>query len=276
MQNFIMPMHCNTVSIRKIENLESIDIEGKRVFLRTKYLILTDGKKWKVLEVYLKRTIGLMRPVKDVRVISEPEETQFVNAPEIDVMNPCSMLTEAIHYGKTLVVRGKWGLYSFIKITGNVRKIMVVDVVPPCPPRIESLILDNYHASNISPFAIVRKYIDLNEIDIDGDVILPCPVEGYSSNKKIYYVSQKMPNTNDVTVIGCRLTRKIVGKKYDFISICPLDFAKEIKSNLPIITRCCEVMNGIKRDGNIYCVQYGCTSKDIISVLKDIETKFYD
>ncbi|HID27416.1 MAG TPA: hypothetical protein EYP22_06300, partial [Methanosarcinales archaeon] len=100
----MIPDHCKKVSVKEVDFALTKDniyntLIGSKLYLATKYLILKNDRDIAVVEVSLKNASkyekSLFREVIEVKIISLPEETIFIEDPEVDVLNKNMLLAKA-------------------------------------------------------------------------------------------------------------------------------------------------------------------------------------
>jgi len=171
----LIPEHCRDVGIKDVDfplDPESImkAWKGKRIYFRTKYLVLRNGDKHSVLGVR-STADGDMNDVDDIDIISLPDETVWVEDAEIDVLSPTQLVRVALqHPGKTVVVKGAFDHVSFVK-DPEVKRIRVFDVVPPAS-KLVSLVRSIVDSQAIS------VAVDVEEDLVDMNVLGRCEDRG--------------------------------------------------------------------------------------------------
>jgi hypothetical protein len=274
----IMPEHCREVGLKDVdfhltqENIEKSAV-GKKVYFRTRFLVLRNGKECCVLRIDPEGD-GVMNDVVNVETLSLPEDSIWIDEPAIDVLSPSSIVGVALdHPGKTVVVRGSHEHVSFVK-DPKAYEIRVVDVVPPHPPKLLSLVRTVLESQAIDvPVRVVEEITDLGVLarDVETDeIILPCKGE-ILTEKKVHYLAQS-PEVGDATLIGCEYSKKVAKEIYDneipFIQMCPKRIARD--SDTPGITKCCELQSGFEVEGNLAVVPWGARVDDIVQALKHL------
>lgn len=134
---------------------------------------------------------------------------------------------------------------SFIKgiIT---QRLIVVENVPPYPPKLSRLV-DIALDSGFIEYPILKEECifdiskKIDEVDTEA-VMFPCKVSELSADIPSYFLDGAPIIQHKVTLIGCHLSKRIYVELYKqdvpFINICPLD---SINPNIRTIVRCCKV-----------------------------------
>jgi len=273
----LKPEHCREVGIKDVDfplNQESIvkAWKGKRIYFRTKYLVLRSGDEHCVLGVKSTAS-GVMNDVDDIDIISLPDETVWVEDAEIDVLSPTQLVRVALqHPGKTVVVRGAFDHVSFVKDPEAMR-IRVFDVVPPAS-KLVSLLRDVADSQAISVAVDIEEdLVDINVLAEDvrtEEILLPC--EGELATEKTVLYLAKGPAVHDATLIGCEFSKKVAkelyGRDLPFIQMCPRRIIN--RTDVPTIVKCCELQSGFEIDGNMAIVPWGARTEDVAQAVEHL------
>lgn len=277
----MLPEHCKDVAVKEVsfdlteENISN-NIKGKCAYTRCEYYVLRNGNDTAVLSITKADGIELFRPIISHMIISMPEDTVYLKDEKINVINQPAMAEISQHYpDKTVVVEGEFGHVSFTA-PGKPLRLNVLDVVPPYPSKLSSLVKTALDSGMID-LPIVAEYSDL-DVNIlakavnDDAVLFPCKASGIRSDKKDYYLDQ-LPEINEkCTLIGCELSEKIYHSIYnediERIEICPRKLAPQ--DDQKRIVKCCKIKNGHKLDGNCVIVPWGATVKEVIDAINDL------
>ena len=103
------------------------------VYRRTRYVIARHGDASAVAEVSKESEQPLFSPVTAVTVLSRPDETALVDAPDVDTAVPTQLARVAIGQApgaRCVIVRGRYGHVSFILDPAPIR----IRVSRWCPP----------------------------------------------------------------------------------------------------------------------------------------------
>ncbi|MFQ6106867.1 MAG: hypothetical protein ACE5QF_04690 [Thermoplasmata archaeon] len=274
----IIPEHCREVGVKEVDfPLTSENImeawKGKRIYFRTKFLVLRKGDDCCVLSVESK-PLGVLNDIQSIEIVSLPKETIWVEDSEADVLSPTMMVRAALSYpGKTVIVSGAFDHVSFVKDPGF-NRIRVFDVVPPHPSKLVALVERVADSHDITvPLEIVEEILDLNDLAKEvgtDEIMLPCEGE-LATKKKVLHLSRS-PDIRDATLVGCEYSKKIArelyGRDLPFIQICPKRIVGE--SDLPTIVKCCELQSGYEIDGNLAVVPWGARTEDVTKAIRHL------
>lgn len=286
----MMPKHCKEVGLKEVDYpLTEQEIKnhlmGRKFYTRTRYLVLTRGKEWAVADLKKRDIRALFREVVGVKVISLPKETVFIEEPKIDVLNPTSMTELAMdHPGKTVIIKGMYEHISFVN-NPEFTELKVIDVVPPNPSKLSTLLSEVLSLNMIKvPMNIQIKVIDLNQLanNIDSKAVMfPCYCSGLQYGSRTLYLDKhpklKKTDIEDITLIGCELSKRIFKELYGetpkFMNFCPKEHLDRSMKDQIILTRCCKVKEGYRLEGNTAIVPWGATHKEVIEAIEKLLLK---
>ena len=273
-------MHCKDVSMRDVDvplDEDSIgDLMGSWTsYVRTDDLVLRNGDDYAVVELLKAPGNGLFRKVVGYRIVSLPGDTVFLDLPDLDVLNtPALAAVQAEHPGKAVVVRGMFSHINYIKDVVP-QRLVVVDNVPPSPSKLGVLVRMALASGYVDhPIVPEDRIIDmadkLSEVATDA-VMFPCRVSNLSADIPYYFLDDAPEVDEDVTLIGCHLSKRIhtalYGGDVPFINVCPADY---VDSSEKTIVKCCKVKTGHELDGNVVRVPWGATVPEVVEALNDL------
>lgn len=270
-------MHCKDASMREVdvpltpENIARL-MDGWRAYVRAEALILRNGDDYAVVELHKADGKGLFRDVEGYRLISLPENTVFVEDPDLDVLNlPAMAVLQSGHPGKAVVVRGMFSHISYVKDLEPLR-LTVVDNVPPAPSKLGVLVRIALASGFVDlPVVMEERIIDMlskvPEVETEA-VMFPCRASHLSSDKPFYFLDDSPEVDRPVTLIGCHLSRRIYRELYGsdvpFINVCPADHVRDGEKT---IVKCCKVKQGYELDGDVVRVPWGATVPEVVDAI---------
>ena len=273
-------MHCKDVSMRDVDvplDEDSIgDLMGSWTsYVRTDDLVLRNGDDYAVVELIKAPGNGLFRKVVGYRIVSLPQDTVFLDLPDLDVLNtPALAAVQAEHPGKAVVVRGMFSHINYIKDVVP-QRLVVVDNVPPSPSKLGMLVRMALASGYVDhPIVPEDRIIDmadkLSEVGTDA-VMFPCRVSNLSADIPYYFLDDAPEVDDEVTLIGCHLSKRIYTALYGgdvpFINVCPADYVDPSEKT---IVKCCKVKTGHELDGNVVRVPWGATVPEVVEALNDL------
>lgn len=250
-------LHCRSVSLRDVTHPLTPDeirseVPGREVYHLTDILVLRNGDDHAVCRLQTTGR-GLMREVDDVEVLSLPDDTVAVDRPDLDVFNPSAMARVVEdHDGATVVVHGRYG-YTGVARPGPVRRVAVVDLVPPDDPRLlemaRALLLADPPPT---PVVLEPHLVDAEEETPDSDDPVLQPCVGRAAGPYLDRGPDLTPDEADrAVVVGCELSRRIFlglyGTEPELVDVCPLSNAPDG----PCLARCCLVQDVERKDGTV-------------------------
>jgi len=287
--NRMIPAHCADVGVKETdiplteEGLRRYFI-GRMSYSRTKFYVLKNGEEWAVVKVAKEKRTNLFSPITEMKVLSLPDRTEFVGRPDLDVLDIGGLLRiQAEHPGKLVIVQGRFEHVSFVDVPLPA-KIGLIDVVPPEPSKLETLI--GQLVGDESEIIDLRtKKIDLSHIvqDIPPEdlIFLPCRVtdremRDVCSGREALFLD-KSPDVDGSRLssshlIGCSLSSRIFKELYSFEprlhNICPRGFCESEEIGLPTIARCCKVKSGVQVDGDTVFLPWGANLCEVSEALR--------
>ena len=270
-------MHCKDVSMRDVD----IDLDGESIaslmedwtaYVRTDDLILRNGDRYAAVHLVKEQGSGLFRKVVGYEILSLPEDTVYIEVPELDVLNiPALAEIQTRYPGKAVVVRGMFSHVNFIKDLEPLR-LMVVDNVPPSPAKL-GVLVEKALASGFVDMPVVPevRVIDMadkvSEVETK-EVMFPCRVSHLEAPMPFSFLDDAPEEVGDVTLIGCHLSQRIFRSLYNrevpFINVCPADFTE---LGVKTIVKCCKVKQGYELDGDVVRVPWGATVPEVVDAI---------
>ena len=278
----IMPSHCRQVSIvetnQNIPNNEEALREiafDREVYETTQYLLVGNEKQgFAILEVKKENSQKLFQRIINVNVLALASESTLIVDSNVDVLNPNQLVSLALktyqkNGKKATIVLGKHSHVSFALVSGEPQldKIEVVDVVPPRPGKLVSMI------KGAMKVGLINRAVDIEVRKIDlielakktlnkgaEVVIFPCKASGItpqSVGAETFFLDKEIllalkKGHERLGLVGCNVSFKVLqhllGKDFDrpkiiFEQICP---GKAVPNKLPFITKCCKLREGYK------------------------------
>lgn len=248
---------------------------GWRAYVRTEALVLRNGADYAVVELFKSGSGGLFRDVESFRIVSLPEDTVYVEDPDMDVLNLPAMASLQVRYpGKTVVVRGMFSHISFVSGLEPLR-LRVVDNSPPAPSKLGVLVQRALASGYVDHPIIAEENIITMESKIPEvgtkAVMFPCRVSKLHADIPYYFLDDAPELKDEVTLIGCHLSKRIFTELYKrdvpFINVCPSDYVNPSEMT---IVKCCKVKNGHEKEGNLVCVPWGATVPEVVDAINDL------
>jgi len=283
----MIPQHCGDVGVAEVsfllteENLRKHFL-GRRSYTKTQFCAVKSGKDWAVIQISKKRTKNLFQPVESIRVLSLPGRTCFVHDPDLDVLHIGNLLkVQSRHPGKMVVFLGRFEHISFVDIKVPAR-IRLIDVVPPNPSKLESIVKELVGES-LSLLKIDVELINILDLvkETKADVVLlPCrsSYDGIvdKAGKRKHYFLDQAPELSEKQIkssvlVGCSLSARIFeevyGSKPNLANICVRDSTKAA-DGIPTISRCCKIKKDVDVDDDLILVPWGANVCEVAEALR--------
>ena len=281
----MFPDHCKEVSVRRVdfdlteENIKTF-LKGKRAYIRTKYFVMTNGLDWAVAGIEKEDVNGVLQPITSVEVVSSPEETSFVDCPSLDVLSASRMgLLRESEGTRCVVVKGSSEHVSFFT-DQRPFELTIVDVVPPSPSKLISLVedvLDTHLQKAFVKYEVVE--VDINEMLDSSDeasVLFPCRASGLEHPNRTGYLDDTPEMTQEqvdsVSLLGCSLSARIFkavyGREPRLVNMCPVDLLSGMDIDGPVLTKCCKVKEGCELRDKVAIVPWGARSADVAAAIE--------
>lgn len=283
----MIPRRCREVSVRRVsfpltEDAITKKALGKPAYTASNYVVLNNGRDWAVAKIEKAEGQELFREIKEVKVISLPNNTAYVEDANVNVLNPSAMAKIAEEIGKeTVIVRGKFEHVSFVhKETPT--PLVVFDVAPPNPPKLVELVGLALGTGRIwKPVKIVPRLVNLNRLARARKTrcaMFPCYASGLKCGKNALYLDQAPDvsklGVDSITLVGCELSLRtfttLYGEEPAFIDICPKKKIAESDVGESCISRCCAIDEGFEREENAAYVPWGATVGEVEEAIIDL------
>jgi hypothetical protein len=247
---------------------------SRQVYRRTRFVVARNQDRYAVAELTKAGETELFVDVSDVRVLAGPDETVFVDRPDIDTAVPSQLLHAARDIAgapRCVVVRGRYEHVNFI-LDADPRRVHVLDVAPPWPAKLYDQVQRVADTAEELPATeCVPQVVDLEEIaaaEPAEHYLLPCRGGGMSvPGAEISYLDEVPPQA-DWVLLGCARSRAIHDHFYPEkapsvrqIDICPAALA----TRLPLppgearLTKCCLLEESIETRGDTVVVPWGAS-----------------
>jgi hypothetical protein len=273
----VIPHQYRTVAFTDVEvELTETALRGllltRQVYRRTRYIIARRAEQLALVEVTKASEQDLFVDVSEVTLLAGPDETLFVDRPDVDTAVPSQLAkvaAEAPDGIRCVVVRGRYEHVNFI-LDEPRRRVHVLDVAPPWPAKLYDQVervLDT--AEEIPATDCVPQVVDLEEVAAEhpaGHYLLPCRGGGMTvPGAEISYLDEVPPEA-DWVLLGCARSRAIHDHFYPDrarivkqVDLCPITLAAQLP--LPPgearLTKCCLLEEHIETRGDTVVVPWG-------------------
>jgi hypothetical protein len=268
----MIPDHTRELSVKKVDfplTKERIRkyLIGRDSHRRSRYIVLKRGEQSCVVELIKRGKGKVFDRITGLKQLASPEETVWIEAPDIDVWNRSEMyrITSGVK-ARCVVVKG---LYEYVNFTFDSKptKLRVVDTVPPEPPR---LIVEATKALALTDYDV---FLEPHIIDLrrqasakSGELMVPCNLGDWRLEPRPYFLSETPSIDKHLSLLGCEMSKDIFEHLYgyepEFMSMCPKKM--ELSDNIPTLARCCQKEDRLQKDGNIVYVPWGFRTKHLL------------
>jgi hypothetical protein len=240
---------------------------GRECYRRTRYLVVRNGSGTALIGVRPADPEPLFSPAAEVEVLALPDETVYVERPDVDTGVPSQVARVAVEHpgARAVVVEGRYAHVSFLLDPAPMR-IRVREVVPPWPAKLldqAQRVLDV--AEDLPPIVLEPELVELAALADDAPVVLlPCHGAGVSlEGKEAFYLDQR-PSEQEWVLLGCARSRQIhqwfYGHGAPGIDTCPRTMAP---SEGLLLTKCCLLEDHVEVDGDVAVVPWGATLEQV-------------
>ncbi|MCQ2084652.1 MAG: hypothetical protein MJZ21_00720 [archaeon] len=275
-------MHCKDISVRSVDceltrdNIVAL-LSDWNAYKRAAHLVLEHNGSYAVIRIEKTMGEGLFGKVGKFEIVALPEETVYIERPELDVLNIPSLARLQLEFpGKAVVVKGLFSHISFLKDLHPLR-LRALDSVPPHPSKMGYLTKVALASGYIDlPVVIEEQILDFAEESKKAEtemVMFPCEGSGTKGDRPYLYLD-KVPDIKgkDITLVGCNLSKRIFDELYGieipFINVCPKDHVPD--DGVKTIVKCCRVKHGYQIDGNTVMVPWGATVPEVVDAINAI------
>jgi hypothetical protein len=253
-------------------------LRGRDIYRRTTFIILRNGPQAALAAVRPEHPGQLFSPVAEVRVLSGPATTLWINEPSADVGNASSLAATALAHRRdgilAYVVQGRFEHVNFIWQPAPLT-VAVTEVIPPHPPKLlamaEQVIAFD---EDLPPITLALDAVDVHELMAATPApryLLPCRGSGVATSQELSFLDCHPPYHPDWVLIGCDRSRQFhqhfYGAEPRRVDLCP----KARAASLPgghVLTKCCLLERGVQIDGTTAVVPWGANLDEVRTALR--------
>jgi hypothetical protein len=253
-------------------------LAGREVYRRTDFLALRHGGATALAQVEKASLEPLFAPVVAARVVSGPDETAWVERPEVDVGNATALAGAAVAGAATTVVLGRFEHVNFIHRPAPV-PVRVTEVVPPEPAKLLAQARQVVEFDeDLPPVVLVLDAVVVEAIaaahPADG-YLLPCRGSGADlGGAPVSYLDTRPAERGDWLLIGCERSvqfhRHFYGDEPERVDLCPRNRVTPRASGGKVLTKCCLIERGLEVDGDVAVVPWGANLDEVREGLRKL------
>jgi hypothetical protein len=253
-------------------------LRGRDIYRRTTFIILRNGPQAALAAVRPEHPGELFSPVAEVRVLSGPATTLWINEPSADVGNASSLAATALAHRRdgilAYVVQGRFEHVNFIWEPAPLT-VAVTEVIPPYPPKLlamaEQVIAFD---EDLPPITLALDAVDVQELMAATPApryLLPCRGSGVATSQEVSFLDCHPPYHADWVLIGCDRSRQFhqhfYGAEPRRVDLCPRARTASVPGG-PVLTKCCLLERGVQVDGTTAVVPWGANLDEVRTALR--------
>ena len=253
-------------------------LRERDIYRRTAFLVLRNAGDTALVAVRPADPEALFSPVADLRVLSGPAQTAWIEEPSADVANASALAAAALARRRDgvlcYVVQGRYEHVNFIWRPAPLA-VRVTEVVPPHPPKLlamaeQAVAFDE----DLPPVRLVPDLVDVRDL-MDGHpaarYLLPCRGSGVRAGAEVSFLDCHPPYQDDWLLIGCDRSeafhQHFYGSLPRRVDLCPRARAAARPGEL-LLTKCCLAERDIAVDGATAVVPWGANLDEVRAALR--------
>jgi len=263
-------------------------LSGREIYRRTAYLALRRGGQTALVAVRPADPDRLFSPVAELRVLSGPEATAWIEDPGTDVGNASALAAAALAHRQArgdggarggddgvlaYVVQGRYEHVNFIWRPAPV-PVRVTEVVPPHPPKLLAMAEQVVgFDEDLPPVDLTLDAVDVGRLVADHPAphyLLPCRGSGVPAGQDVSFLDTHPAYHPDWLLIGCERSRQFhehfYGSDPPRVDLCPK--ARAAPGGTRVLTKCCLLERGIEADGKSAVVPWGANLDEVRAALR--------
>ena len=259
-------------------------LSGREIYRRTAYLALRSRGQTALVAVRPEHPDRLFSPVAQLRVLSGPDTTAWIDAPETDVGNATSLAAAALAQHRegllAYLVQGRFEHVNFIWRPAPV-PIRVTEVVPPHPPKLLAMAEQVVsYDEDLPPVSLVLDAVDVPELVAANPAphyLLPCRGSGLPADPRVSFLDCHPAYQADWLLIGCERSRQFheyfYGSQPRRVDLCPKarighQPSAATGAGSRVLTKCCLLERGIEVSGSTAVVPWGANLDEVRAALR--------
>jgi hypothetical protein len=253
-------------------------LRSRDIYRRTMFIVLRNGPRAALAAVRPERPGELFSPVAELRILSGPATTLWIDEPSADVGNASSLAATALAHHRdgvvAYVVQGRFEHVNFIWRPAPLT-IGVTEVIPPLPPKLlamaEQVVAFD---EDLPPITLALDAVDVRQLMAATPApryLLPCRGSGVATGQEVSFLDCHPPYHPDWLLIGCdrslQFHQHFYGAEPRRVDLCP----KVRAATLPgprVLTKCCLLERGVQVNGTTAVVPWGANLDEVRSALR--------
>ncbi len=253
-------------------------LRGRDIYRRTTFIVLRNGPQAALVAVRPEHPGQLFSPVAEMRVLSGPATTLWLDEPSADVGNASSLAATALAHRRdgvlAYVVQGRFEHVNFIWRPAPLT-VGVTEVIPPHPPKLLAMAEQVVSFDeDLPPITLALDAVDVRQLMAATPArryLLPCRGSGVATSQEVSFLDCHPPYHPDWLLIGCDRSRQFhqhfYGAEPRRVDLCPKVRAASLPGG-PVLTKCCLLERGVQVDGTTAVVPWGANLDEVRTALR--------
>ena len=253
-------------------------LRSRDIYRRTTFIIVRNGPQAALAAVRPQHPGQLFSPVAELRVLSGPDTTLWINEPATDVGNASALAATALAHRRdgvlAYVVQGRFEHVNFIWQPAPLT-VAVTEVIPPHPPKLlamaEQVVAFD---EDLPPVTLTLDAVDVRELMAATPApryLLPCRGSGVATGQEISFLDCHPPYHPDWLLIGCDRSRQFhqhfYGAEPSRVDLCPKARAASVPG-ARLLTKCCLLERGVQVEGTTAVVPWGANLDEVRTAIR--------
>jgi hypothetical protein len=255
-------------------------LSHREIYRRTAFLVLRSNGQTALAAVRPEHPEPLFSPVAEVRLLSGPAATVWIDEPAADVGNASSLAATALAHRRdgvlAYVVKGRFEHVNFIWRPTPL-PILVTEVIPPQPPKLLAMAEQVVrYDEDLPPVELTLDAVDVRDLAAANPAahyLLPCRGSGLPAGPDVSFLDCHPPYHADWLLIGCERSREFhqhfYGTEPRRVDLCPRARAAG-PPGARVLTKCCLLERGIEVNGTTAVVPWGANLDEVRTALRAI------
>ncbi len=246
-------------------------LRRREIYRRTAFLALRNKQETALVAVRPQDPGLLFSPVAELRVLSGPATSVWIDEPAADVGNASSLAAAALAHRRddalAYLVQGRFEHVNFIWRPVPLT-VHVTEVIPPHPPKLLAMAEQVIgYDEDLPPVELVLDAVDV------GKLMAASPAEHYLLPCRGSGVPCHPPYHPGWLLIGCERSRDFhqhfYGEQPRYLELCPKASLAGLAGSR-VLTKCCMLERGIQVDGGTAVVPWGANLDEVRAALRAI------
>jgi hypothetical protein len=252
----------------------------REIYRRTAFLALRNKGETALVAVRSQDPDLLFSPVAELRVLSGPATSVWIDDPATDVGNASSLAAAALAHWRddalAYLVQGRFEHVNFIWRPVPLT-VHVTEVIPPHPPKLLAMAEQVVgYDEDLPPVDLVLDAVDIRKLMAASPAkqyLLPCRGSGVPRTGEVSFLDCHPPYHSGWLLIGCERSREFhqyfYGEQPRYLELCPKERTAGLAGSR-VLTKCCLLERGTQVDGGTAVVPWGANLDEVRAALRAI------